>query len=68
MRLDDVQQNWNQLGNSDPLWAILSHPDKRGQAWDADEFFATGRQEIDDLLEWVPVTRSAIQPPGSDSR
>jgi SAM-dependent methyltransferase len=37
---------WNELGADDPLWAILSSPDKRGRRWDAAEFFAKGESEI----------------------
>lgn len=35
----------------DALWAILSDPAKRHGRWDVDEFLATGRREIDQLLE-----------------
>jgi SAM-dependent methyltransferase len=48
--LEHLQQNWNALGEEDPLWAILSAPDKRGGAWEIDEFLATGRQEVANLL------------------
>jgi SAM-dependent methyltransferase len=41
---------WGALGHDDPLWAVLSLPHKRGGRWDRDEFFATGRREIDDRL------------------
>lgn len=35
----------------DALWAILSDPTRRYGRWDIDEFLATGRREIDGLLE-----------------
>jgi SAM-dependent methyltransferase len=41
---------WGELGREDPLWAVLSLPHKRGGRWDRDEFFATGRREIDGQL------------------
>lgn len=41
-----LRRVWNELGADDPLWAILSSPDKRGGRWDADEFFAKGEDEI----------------------
>ena len=44
--LERLRQVWNELGADDPLWAILSSPDKRGGRWDADEFFAKGESEI----------------------
>ena len=48
--LDRLRRTWHTLGRDDPLWAVLSHPDKRGGAWDADAFLATGRVEIDTQL------------------
>lgn len=50
MQIRDLQENWNEFGKSDPLWAILTLPGKRGNKWDPAEFFATGVQEVDDLL------------------
>jgi len=44
--LERLREVWNELGADDPLWAILSSPDKRGGRWDADEFFAKGEAEI----------------------
>lgn len=48
-----VRKTWQQLGNDDPLWAVLSSPDKRGGRWELDEFFASGRGEIDHWLDIV---------------
>jgi len=44
--LEYLRKTWRALGADDPLWAILSRPDKRGGRWDADEFFAAGETEI----------------------
>jgi 2-polyprenyl-3-methyl-5-hydroxy-6-metoxy-1,4-benzoquinol methylase len=44
------QQNWDRLGQEDPLWAILTHPTKKGGRWTPAEFFETGQQEITDVL------------------
>jgi FkbM family methyltransferase len=44
--LDDLRDTWQTLGREDPLWAVLSHADKRGNRWRADEFLETGRAEI----------------------
>jgi SAM-dependent methyltransferase len=41
-----LRRVWNELGADDPLWAILSRPDKRGGRWDEAEFFALGESEI----------------------
>ena len=51
--LDRVRRTWQRLGNDDPLWAVLSSPDKRGGRWAIDEFFASGRAEIDNQLDIV---------------
>jgi SAM-dependent methyltransferase len=44
--LERLRETWRTLGADDPLWAILSRPDKRRGRWDADEFFAAGEVEI----------------------
>ena len=44
--LQRLRATWSALGEDDPLWAILSHPQKRGGSWDSDEFFAAGETEI----------------------
>ncbi|MGA9342374.1 MAG: class I SAM-dependent methyltransferase [Rhodanobacteraceae bacterium] len=45
--LDRLRRVWSELGREDPFWAILSHPLKRGNRWRNEEFFATGKLEID---------------------
>lgn len=44
--LERLRATWSALGEDDPLWAILSDPDKRGGRWDAERFFAAGEAEI----------------------
>ncbi|MBX9879505.1 MAG: class I SAM-dependent methyltransferase [Candidatus Obscuribacterales bacterium] len=53
MDLKQLEQNWNEFGRRDPFWAILSFPGKEGNKWNRDEFFRTGRDEIDKALEFV---------------
>jgi SAM-dependent methyltransferase len=48
--LEQLRETWHALGEDDPLWAILSDPEKRGGRWDADSFFAAGEQEIAAIL------------------
>jgi SAM-dependent methyltransferase len=50
MDLKSLQRHWDELGRSDPLWAVLTREDARGNRWDTDEFFAHGRREIDALM------------------
>jgi FkbM family methyltransferase len=49
-QLDQLRRVWAALGQDDPLWAVLSHADKRGGRWRVDEFLATGQIEIDSQL------------------
>lgn len=44
MNLDQLQRNWDDLGATDPLWAILAYPDRHGNKWTPEEFFATGEE------------------------
>ena len=53
MDLKDLQKNWDTFGRTDPLWLILAAADKKGDKWAVDEFFATGKREIELALDWV---------------
>ena len=44
--LERLRDTWRVLGDEDPLWAILSRPDKRGGRWDIDEFLRSGEAEV----------------------
>jgi SAM-dependent methyltransferase len=48
--IGDVREVWESLAQCDPLWAILSHPDKKGNQWNLEEFFRTGVAQIDHLM------------------
>lgn len=50
MDLEKLERNWNEFGNRDPLWAILTNPEYAGNKGDPRQFFDTGRQEIERLL------------------
>lgn len=41
---------WNELAELDPLWTVLSDPEKKFGKWDPDEFFSTGGREADRVL------------------
>lgn len=47
MNLNDLKKNWNQLGREDPYWAILTDPDKKGNKWEEESFFESGRLRTD---------------------
>ena len=40
------QRDWEDLGDLDPCWAILTSPERRFGRWDLDEFFRSGEVEI----------------------
>jgi SAM-dependent methyltransferase len=51
--LGELAGTWDHLGRTDPLWAVLTSPDKRFGKWDEAEFFAAGVDEIRRVLPWV---------------
>jgi SAM-dependent methyltransferase len=53
MRLSGLRRHWDAFGRSDPLWAILTAPDKKGNRWSIDEFLQTGRDEIAALIAYL---------------
>jgi len=53
MQLDNLQKDWEALGDLDPLWAVLSDPQKKFGKWDLTEFFNTGEREIAELMSTV---------------
>ncbi len=53
MDLKDVQANWNRFGETDPFWAVLAWPGMEEGRWDVDAFFATGREEIHQVMAYV---------------
>jgi ubiquinone/menaquinone biosynthesis C-methylase UbiE len=44
--LQQLSRTWEELGEDDPLWAVVSHPEKRGGRWNLNDFMATGEQDI----------------------
>ena len=53
MQIRELQVNWNEFGKTDPLWAILTEPGKEGNKWDLEDFFDTGKREIDELITFI---------------
>ena len=52
MSLRRTIQTWDRLGKTQPLWAILNHKHKKDAAWETDEFFRTGEEEIAHVMEY----------------
>lgn len=53
MSLKNVQKAYEKVGADDPLWAILTDDNKRGNKWNPEEFFATGRDEINSIMAYL---------------
>jgi len=47
--IDEVSRTWTRLGAEDPLWAVLTEREKRGN-WTPEDFLATGVREIEALM------------------
>jgi SAM-dependent methyltransferase len=46
MAVDRLKSTWENLGKVDPLWAVLTDPERRHGGWQVDEFLATGVEPI----------------------
>ncbi|MDO5502207.1 MAG: class I SAM-dependent methyltransferase [Actinomycetia bacterium] len=55
MSLENLRGNWDGLGRTDPLWAILFSPERHGGGWEGheDEFFESGRRAVEAILASV---------------
>jgi SAM-dependent methyltransferase len=62
MDIDRLQRHWNKLGNDDPLWAILTRPEKRGGNWTPEDFFKDGENEISRVISYLESLRLPTRP------
>jgi ubiquinone/menaquinone biosynthesis C-methylase UbiE len=44
-------RDWEEMAAIDPLWAIMSAPEKRFGSWEINEFLRTGEEEISSLMQ-----------------
>jgi ubiquinone/menaquinone biosynthesis C-methylase UbiE len=64
--LSKLQESWEGFAQIDPLWAICADPAKRGKQWTEEEFFETGKREIELVMQYLrslelaPDTSSAV--------
>jgi SAM-dependent methyltransferase len=61
LNLQRLQWHWNRFGLRDPLWAVLTHPEKKNRGWDREEFFRTGVSEVDAVLRYVESIHPLIR-------
>jgi len=45
-----TESEWEELAHLDPLWGNLVEKEKQFGKWDREDFFASGKQEIDALM------------------
>lgn len=48
---------WDAHAETDPLWAVLSDPEKRGRRWSLQEFMRNGEREIALLMRQIAALR-----------
>lgn len=53
MSLKHVRDTYEAFGASDPFFAVLSRKGKEGGGWTPDEFYATGVEEIADVMRYL---------------
>lgn len=58
--LQQVQKTWEGLAQSDPFWAVCSDPERRQGRWNREEFFSSGRHEIECVLGCINSLGLAI--------
>jgi len=56
----NLQKNWDAFGKTDPLWAILTDPTKRGGKWNLEEFLQTGVREIADVFKYLETLKVSV--------
>jgi SAM-dependent methyltransferase len=59
--IEKLRDTWETLGQRDPLWAILSTPETRGNRWDLTAFFQTGEDEVNRLFHRLKGMDISIQ-------
>ena len=42
---------WQDWGRIDPMWAIVTDPERDHSRWEVDQFFASGQATVDDLWQ-----------------
>ncbi len=62
MKLKHIKKNWEEIGEKDPLWGVLSHPNKRGNKWKEDEFFETGIKGVERTFTYLDSHNFIVDP------
>jgi hypothetical protein len=46
----NLRQDWDDLAELDPYWAVLSDRERRFARWNKEEFFATGEHAVEAVM------------------
>lgn len=60
-RFASLKRNWEGFAGNDPMWAILTDPERRG-SWDREAFLASGEHAVDELLGHARKLGLAVRP------
>jgi ubiquinone/menaquinone biosynthesis C-methylase UbiE len=63
--LQKLQRNWEGFAQVDPLWAVLTDPEKEDRRWETSDFFATGKREIETVLRYLESLNINLHVAGS---
>ena len=56
-----VQSDWEDLGTLDPMWAVLSEPQKRYGQWNEKDFYATGNTFVQAVLTEAEACTTSLE-------
>jgi ubiquinone/menaquinone biosynthesis C-methylase UbiE len=63
LNLNNLQQNWDGLARTNPLWAILTTGSRKGNKWEIEEFWKTGSRQVKALMEHLGSVGVKLQYP-----
>ena len=61
MKLLFTRRHWNKLAKIDPLWAVLTAPEKKNNRWSIDEFFADGLSTVAAAIKEITAQYPALR-------
>lgn len=61
MKIPDMVKNWEAWGTQDPMFAILTDPDKAEGRWNEQEFFSSGEKRVEERLKWLETRGIKVQ-------
>ena len=64
MNLEKLKENWEELGESDAYWAVLTEPSKINSKWDIDKFYESGRNWVNAIFTELNLEK-LLPPKGS---